>query len=183
MAKQLSWAKLANLVLTLVVMVLLGLGMHWGYQQWQTLRSHPVAPDLSAAKPLWAARLHGADGKTYALKQYMGKPLVVNFWATWCDPCREEMPEISDLAQHYPQISVIGLAVDEASAVHAFSQSDPVSYPLLIAENEGMLLAEALGNHKGVLPFTVILSPQGAITHTFFGRVNREMLLKALNLK
>lgn len=176
-------ARVANVIVTIVIMVLLGLGLHWSYQQWQTLHKRSITSDSTALEQLWSTTLNDANGKTHDLKQYMGKPLIVNFWATWCDPCREEMPEISELAQQHPEIAVIGLAIDEAPAVHEFKQTTPVGYPLLIAENEGMLLAEALGNHKGVLPFTVIISPQGSITHTFFGRINREMLLKALNLK
>ncbi len=92
------------------------------------------------------------------------------------------MPEISALASAHPEIVVLGLPIDEAAAVHEFVESTPVSYPLLIAENEGMPLAETLGNHKGVLPYTVIISAQGVVTQIFFGRVNREMLQKALNL-
>jgi peroxiredoxin len=92
------------------------------------------------------------------------------------------MPEISALASAHPEIAVLGLAIDEAAAVHEFIESTPVSYPLLIAENEGMPLAETLGNHKGVLPYTVVISAQGEVKQIFFGRVNRQMLQNALNL-
>jgi peroxiredoxin len=121
-------------------------------------------------------------GKTITLNDYKGQVVLLHFWATWCEPCREEMPEISALAAEHPEIAVLGLAIDEAAAVHEFAESTPVSYPLLIAENEGMPLAEQLGNTKGVLPYTVVISANGQVTHTFFGRVNRQMLQKALNL-
>lgn len=173
-------SKLASGVMMVVMVVLLGSGIRWSYLHWQSLRQ--PATTQSAVNQLWLTTLNDTQGKAHVLKQYMGKPLIVNFWATWCEPCREEMPEISELASTHPQVAVIGLAIDEAPAVHEFSQSTPVSYPLLIAENEGMPLAEALGNNKGVLPYTVIISPQGEVTQTFFGRVNREMLLKALQL-
>ena len=173
-------SKLASGVMMVVLVVLLGSGIRWSYLHWQSLRQ--PASTQSAVNQLWLTTLNDTQGKAHALKQYMGKPLIVNFWATWCEPCREEMPEISELASTHPQVAVIGLAIDEAPAVHEFSQGTPVSYPLLIAENEGMPLDEALGNNKGVLPYTVIISPQGEVMQTFFGRVNREMLLKALQL-
>lgn len=175
-------SKLASVLLALVLIVLLGSGLRWSYLHWQQLRGDAPVAGQSAMQLLWSATLHDSNGKSHALSQYRDRPLIVNFWATWCEPCRDEMPEISALANQYPQVAVLGLAIDEAPAVHEFSQTTPVSYPLLIAENEGMPLAEALGNTKGVLPYTVIISPQGQVTHTFFGRVNREMLLKALAL-
>lgn len=175
-------ARLASVILTVVIMVLLGFGIHWTYGQWQMLHTSPSTPSKTAVEQLWETTLNDDDGKTHVLKQYMGKPLIVNFWATWCDPCREEMPEISELAQQHPEIAVIGLAIDEAPAVHEFKQTTPVGYPLLIAENEGMLLAEALGNHKAILPYTVVIAADGQVLKTFFGRINKEMLLNALQL-
>ncbi|MBF4988885.1 TlpA disulfide reductase family protein [Methylophilus sp. 14] len=173
----------ARVVMTVLLMVVLGSGFRWLYlnrDQW--MASDSALPSAAQIAPLWAATLFDHSGKAYPLAQYQGKPVILNFWATWCEPCREEMPEISALAKAHPEIVVLGLAIDEAAAVHEFTESSPVSYPLLIAENEGMPLAETLGNHKGVLPYTVIISAQGEVTQIFFGRVNREMLQKALNL-
>lgn len=171
--------KVARWVMTALLTVVLGAGIRWLYEDWQTLRQ-PVA--ARHTEQLWAAEFKDASGKPYALQQYRGKPMIVNFWATWCEPCREEMPEISALAEAHPEVVVLGLAIDDAASVHEFVQAMPIAYPLLIAEEDGMLLAEALGNHKGVLPYTVILSASGEVRQTFLGRVNRQMLQKALNL-
>jgi thiol-disulfide isomerase/thioredoxin len=171
----------ARIVMTLLLIVVLGSGFRWLYlNRHQFLATDTTLPDQAAVSALWQTTLNDQKGKAYPLVQFKGKPMILNFWATWCEPCRDEMPEISALASAHPDIAVLGLAIDEAAAVHEFVESTPVSYPLLIAENEGMPLAEALGNNKGVLPYTVILSAQGEITHIFFGRVNREMLEKAL---
>lgn len=173
----------ARLVMTVLLMVVLGSGFRWLYlNRDQLMANESALPSEAEIASLWATTLFDHSGKAYLLAQYRGKPVILNFWATWCEPCREEMPEISALASAHPEIAVLGLAIDEAAAVHEFTESTPVSYPLLIAENEGMPLAEALGNHKGVLPYTVVISAQGEVTHIFFGRVNREMLQKALNL-
>lgn len=173
---------IARLVMTLLLIVVLGSGLRWVYLSWHTPASGRPATMGAGLDLLWSTALADAEGRIYPLQQYRGKPLILNFWATWCEPCREEMPAISALAEAYPQVAVLGLAMDEAAAVHEFVASTPVAYPLLLAEHDGMLLSEALGNDKGVLPYTVIISAQGKVTHTFFGRVNRQMLQKALNL-
>lgn len=175
--------KVASIVMTVLLMVVLGSGFRWLYlNRHQFLATEATLPDESHMNALWNTTLSDQKGKTYPLAQFKGKPMIVNFWATWCEPCREEMPEISELASAHPEVAVLGLAVDEATAVHEFVESTPVVYPLLIAENEGMPLAETLGNNKGVLPYTVVVSAQGEITHIFFGRVSRKMLSSALNL-
>ena len=173
----------ARVVMTILLMVVLGSGFRWLYlNRHQFMAAESALPGAAEIAPLWATTLSDHGGKAYPLANYQGKPLILNFWATWCEPCREEMPEISELASAHPEVAVLGLAIDEAAAVHEFIESTPVSYPLLIAENEGMPLAETLGNHKGVLPYTVIISAQGEVTQVFFGRVNREMLQNALKL-
>ncbi|HCU84286.1 TlpA family protein disulfide reductase [Methylophilus sp. UBA6697] len=173
----------ARVVMTVLLMVVLGSGFRWLYlNRHQFMATESALPSAADIAPVWAITLFDHGGKAYPLAQYKGKPLILNFWATWCEPCREEMPEISALASAHPQIAVLGLAIDEAAAVHEFIESTPVSYPLLIAENEGMPLAETLGNHKGVLPYTVVISAQGEVTQIFFGRVNRQMLQNALKL-
>lgn len=172
---------IARLVMTILLIVVLGSGIRWIYLNWFAMQATTTKlPGNDAVAMLWQTTLSDSAGKPYALKQYQGKPMILNFWATWCEPCREEMPEISAFAQAHPDIVVLGLAIDEAAAVHEFTQTTPVKYPLLIAE-EDMSLAQGLGNDKGVLPYTVILSAQGQVTHTFFGRINQEMLQKALN--
>lgn len=173
----------ARVVMTVLLIVVLGSGFRWLYiNRAQFMNTESALPAASEIASLWETTLVDHAGKNYALSQFKGKPLILNFWATWCEPCRDEMPEISELASQHPEIAVLGLAIDEAAAVHEFVESTPVSYPLLIAENEGMPLAEVLGNNKGVLPYTVIISAQGEVAHIFFGRVNRQMLQKALNL-
>jgi len=135
-----------------------------------------------ATQTLFAANLPNENGVSQALSQYKGKIIVLNFWATWCSPCREEMPELSQLYEEYKSknVVVLGVAVDELALVKEFSQATPVSYPLFAAENDGMNLTANLGNDKGILPYTVIIKPDGSVVKTFFGRINKALILASL---
>lgn len=135
-----------------------------------------------STQPFFAAKLPNENGINQSLSQYKGKIIVLNFWATWCPPCREEMPELSQLQQEYrnKNVVVLGIAVDEVSLVKEFTQATPVNYPLVADENTGMGLAINLGNDQGVLPYTVIIDTNGKVIQTFFGRISKPLLERAL---
>jgi thiol-disulfide isomerase/thioredoxin len=107
--------------------------------------------------------LPDAAGQAQALAQWRGRILVVNFWATWCGPCVEEMPELSSLqSEHDPgQVQIIGIGVDSASNIAQFQAKSPVAYPLLVAGAGGIELSRNFGNEVGGLPFTVIIDARG----------------------
>lgn len=127
---------------------------------------------------LFAASLANENGVKQILSQYKGKIVVLNFWATWCPPCREEMPELSQLHTEHlnKNVVVLGIAIDEVALVKEFTTETPVSYPLFAAEDEGMALAYDLGNDKGVLPYTVIIDANGNVVKTYFGRISKALL-------
>lgn len=118
------------------------------------------------------------------MQTYQGKILVVNFWATWCPPCREEMPELSALQQQYPskKVQILGLAIDDIETIQAFRKENPVSYPLFSAETQGMDIAGNLGNHKGALPYTVIIDTNGKVVKTYLGRISKPLLEETLSM-
>lgn len=136
----------------------------------------------AAATLLFSARMMDANGIKQNLDQYRGKIIVLNFWATWCPPCREEMPELSQLHLEYQNknVVVIGIAEDELAPVQEYLHTSPVSYPVFIAENEHMELGSSLGNHQAVLPYTVIIDANGNVLQSFFGKINKPLLEKAL---
>lgn len=135
-----------------------------------------------STQAVFASKLPNPDGVNQDLSQYKGKIIVLNFWATWCPPCREEMPELSELYTEYKNknVVVLGVAVDELALVKEFAVATPVSYPLFSAENEGMELGSNLGNDKGVLPYTVIINQNGAVVDNYFGRINKSLIETAL---
>lgn len=131
---------------------------------------------------LFATSLPDENGKPQALSQWKGKIIVLNFWATWCPPCREEMPELSELNTEYQDknVIVIGIALDEINLIKAFDEENNISYPLLAAEETGSKLAFDLGNDKSALPYTVIIKPDGTIANTYFGRISKALLEETL---
>lgn len=131
---------------------------------------------------LFATTLPDEKGVPQALNQWQGKIIVLNFWATWCPPCREEMPELSELNTEYQDknVIVIGIALDEIALIKEFNAENHMSYPLLAAEDTGGNLAANLGNNKSALPYTVIIKQDGTVANTYFGRISKPLLEEAL---
>lgn len=132
----------------------------------------------SATQALFAASFPDAHGRTQALDQWRGQVIVLNFWATWCPPCREEMPELSAFHEKFRAqgVTVLGLSTDDAAKIHQFASETPTAYPLLAGDFEAMSLAESLGNDKGILPYTVVMRRDGSIAAAYLGRVNLSVL-------
>ncbi len=143
---------------------------------------HERAPEPSlpaeAITRLFATRLNDAEGKLQAFSQWRGKTLVVNFWATWCPPCREEMPSFSQLQTKYAanNVQFVGIALDTSDNVISFSKRHPVAYPLLIADSEATELTRLLGNSTLALPYTVVLDTSGQSQLARLGRVSEQEL-------
>ena len=138
---------------------------------WNFKRQPAVGPSQLAS--LWAARFDTPNEDTLSVAALRGKPLVVNFWATWCPPCVEEMPLLDAFyRQNSPKgWQVIGLAIDQPSQVKRFLGQRPVSYPIGLAGLGGSELARALGNESGALPFTLVLMPDGRVLQSKLGKL------------
>ena len=135
--------------------------------------SQKVEPNTRA---LYEATLPDLTGSPIALKQLLGRPVVANFWATWCAPCVEEMPHLDALSKSLPDIQFVGIGIDTASNISQFITKIPVSYPLYVAGHAGIALVRELGNAAGGLPFTVLLDAEGRIFDTILGQVSPEDL-------
>jgi thiol-disulfide isomerase/thioredoxin len=146
---------------------LAGAGVAW----WQ-LRPNEGAGDAAAI--LWPMSFDMPAGGTLGMQAMRGKPLLVNFWATWCPPCVDELPLIDNFYRNNSSKSwqVVGLAIDQPTAVRAFLQRTPVSFPVGMAGLGGTELARALGNTSGGLPFTVVLGMGGEVRDRRIGRVS-----------
>jgi thiol-disulfide isomerase/thioredoxin len=137
-------------------------------------RLGPAGPADDAVTLLLGQSLPDAAGAPLALARFAGRPLVVNFWATWCAPCVEEMPELSALhAELSPKgLGMIGIGVDSAARIADFAAKHPVGYPLVVAGMGGSELARRFGNAAGVLPYTVLIGSGGRVAHRLVGRVD-----------
>ena len=123
-------------------------------------------------------RLTDLSGKSRSLSEWDGKVLVINFWATWCPPCREEIPDLV-LSRDKLQASgaeFLGIAIDQASKVAEFVRNVPISYPVLLADPAVLTVVKAIGNPSGGLPFTVVLTRKGEIAHRNLGLVTRQKI-------
>lgn len=120
---------------------------------------------------LWAATFADTRGTTHSLGELQGRIVVVNFWATWCAPCREEMPGFTRLSERWKAKGVrfVGLANDDPAKVEQFGHDLAISYPLWVGGESVGELSRRLGNRLGVLPHTVILDPTGAVLDTRVG--------------
>ena len=141
------------------------------------LRRHQAAvlsPD--ALQTLWAAEFDTPSGERLAMSSFQGKPLVLNFWATWCPPCVEEMPLIEAFYQQNKSKGwqVVGLAVDQPSRVRHFLSQASISYPIGLAGMNGTELGQKLGNSQGSLPFTLVLNAQGDVIQQKLGKLSLE---------
>jgi len=139
-----------------------------------SLKKQPsVKSDSPAVESLMKANLPDTLGQTRALLEWRGKILLVNFWATWCPPCVEEMPELVDLqnSSEFKNLQIVGIGVDSPSNIQQFTKKLQISYPILVAGMEGTEIARALGNQAGGLPFTVLIDAEGRVRQTYLGRL------------
>ena len=166
----------------LALMMSIGFAIFYFFLNPQTQIVSKTPTPTSSTQALFTANFPDEHGQPQALNQYEGKVIVLNFWASWCEPCREEMPELSELhtANKDKNVVVLGMAIEDVAGVNDFLKETKVSYPLFAADVQGMDIAASLGNNKGVLPYTVIIKADGSIAKTYFGRITKPLLEQTL---
>ena len=134
--------------------------------------------DSNAAADIWAMHFDTPQGGRLELASLRGKPVLLNFWATWCPPCVGELPLLDTFHREQAAHSwqVVGLAVDNLAPVLAFLGKRPVSFPIGLAGMGGVELARTMGNAAGALPFTVIFDPAGAAVDRKLGVIELQDL-------
>ena len=152
----------------LIAFTALGAGVYFG------MGTYAPAPAPAQTTRLFEQIFPNSQGQPQALAQWRGKILVVNFWAPWCPPCVEEMPELATW-QHQMQgrnVQLIGIGVDSAANISAFmAKNKNIDYPLLVAGAAGIELSQQLGNPQGGLPYTVVIDAQGRVKYQKSGRI------------
>ena len=139
---------------------------------------------MPSSAPLFAATLNDLDEKPVALERYRGKPLIVNFWARWCGPCRVEIPELIAIRRaNKGKLEVLGIGIeDKADAAKEFAKAYEMDYPVFVAREKGIPLMQALGNTKGGLPFTIVIDRNGQVVQKKMGIMKKADLDAAAEL-
>ena len=145
---------------------------------WYRRRSAQLIDGEGQPLDLWALRFARPEGGELVFAELRGKPLLINFWATWCPPCIRELPEIDRFARaHRAQLQVVGLAIDGLAPVQEFLKKLPLGFAIGLAASTGTELARALGNRSGALPFTVLLNASGEVAQRKLGETSHDELL------
>jgi len=141
---------------------------------WRIGALGPAKEEGDIAAAILGSTLHTLDGAAQTLAGLRGKILVINYWATWCAPCREEIPLFVRLQQELATkgVQFVGIAVDQADKVRDFAEEFKINYPLLIAGIDAVELSRRAGNKAGVLPYTLVLDRTGKIAASLVGGIS-----------
>lgn len=165
----------------LLIVVIAVLSLFAGMRTHESLRGLGNQVNSAIQKSVYPhPRLTELNGQIVSLKKWSGNKLLVNFWASWCGPCREEMPLLSDVQDQWSthNLQVIGIALDDPEEVMAYLKETPVSYTILISSEETINWMETLGNKANALPFTILLDEEGKLLTTFVGKLDKKTLLE-----
>jgi thiol-disulfide isomerase/thioredoxin len=167
------------IALVALVGLLIGVGTAW---MLRPAAPEPVSDSGAEVGDYRPPFRHGdLDGQWISADDFDGQILLVNFWATWCAPCRREMPVLQDASQaHDGEVSIVGIAMDDPGAVRDFVEELGISYPILVGSTDVLNTQRAWGNRSGALPYTVLVDREGYIRWQHLGEVTGEELAKVL---
>jgi len=171
--------------LIFIVAILFAGGSGFAVQKYLNQPPTQINPAIGLQRIEFAAA--DLNGKMRNIKEWDGKIIFLNFWATWCPPCKKEIPAFIELQKTYGDqgLQIIGVAIDDEEAVREYVEKVGMNYPALVTQAEGTMLAKRYGNGVGVLPYTVIINRDGEISNTFQGELSKkraEELLEARNI-
>jgi thiol-disulfide isomerase/thioredoxin len=170
-----------KIVINLVLAGIIGAGL------WFTFHNKPASTQAPTATKILPQQLPSfsmkdTTGAIRSSNEWSGKILIVNFWATWCPPCIEEMPVLVDFQYQYsPQgVQVVGVAVDNLDQVKDFIELYEINFPVIIGQNEAIELGKKMGNRISALPYTAIFDQNGKTLYAQPGKVNQDQLEKLI---
>jgi thiol-disulfide isomerase/thioredoxin len=188
----LSMGSAGRWFLVLLLALAAGIAAFFGSRSLMTAEDPPLPPATAAIQPAVVpdlrpdVRLADRDGKMRALSEWNGRPAIINFWATWCAPCRREIPMLNALSHDpsYAEFALIGIAIDFREDVLSYLTRTPIDYTVLIGEQDGLDAARAFGMESIGLPFTVFTDSRNRIVTIHVGELHRpqaEVILSAVH--
>lgn len=161
-----------NTLIFIVAIIIAG-GSGFTLQKFLSKNQKNNNPAIGLQRPEFAAP--DLTGEYRNIKEWDGKVIFLNFWATWCPPCKKEIPDFIELQAAYGNqgLQFVGIAVDDEDAVREFAETMGINYPSLVVQAEGVGLAKRYGNGIGALPYTVIINRDGEISNTFRGELSK----------
>lgn len=153
-----------------------------GYRLWEVARTGTPQVEEAVIEQLLSIDFASVSNQPQKLRVHKGKVLVLNFWATWCPPCRQEMPAFSKVQESLGNtgVQIIGIGIDSPSAIKEFALQYPVSYPLLMGGTAGMDYMRQLGNPNAALPYTFVIGRDGKAAFSHLGMLTEETLTARL---
>lgn len=140
-------------------------------------------PDDGAVRDLITSNFSGLDGTPVRINTWQGKVVLVNFWATWCVPCMEEIPLLAQMQKEYGGrgLQVVGIALDSSEKVQQYVPKSPINYVVGITGMDALVLVQKLGDDAAALPYSVILDRSGKVVQRKLGAFHHDELIKVLN--
>jgi len=171
------WQKFRWPALLLIGLAAMAAGL-WLYQSVLA----PARASAAALATLQSRSFSDLDGSDRTLLDWQGKVRVVNFWATWCEPCREEIPALQRVQAKFAAngLETIGISIDHADKVRQFAKNMAITYPLLLGDASVIDVARALGNRAGGLPYTLVIDAQGKLLASKLGGITEAQLTDIL---
>ncbi|MEJ2380358.1 MAG: TlpA disulfide reductase family protein [Gammaproteobacteria bacterium] len=180
-------------VAVVIMLAVAGGGAGYGLYHWTHLGQQPPAAKAPAAAPGGVAVAHkneprpdfslkDLDGKSHDISDWNGKVVLLNFWATWCPPCRHEIPAFIKLQKEFgPKgLQVVGVAIDQKNLVEEFRDTVGINYPLLVGDMNAVDVSKRYGNQYGEIPYTVFIDRQGRIAHIQRGEISEQQAAKII---
>ena len=169
--------------LIFIIAMILAAGSGYSVHKYVNQKQASNNPAIGIQRPEFAAV--DLDGRLRNINEWDGQLIFLNFWATWCPPCKKEIPAFIELQKAYGDqgFQIISIAVDEEQAVREYAEEMGMNYPIMAVQGEGVGLAKRYGNGVGILPYTVIINRDGEISNTITGELSKKRAKELLEAR